>query len=176
MGIRGSGLAGVIPTGRSVLIGLPHIAELRTGEHVGTFGHPRDIRLVHIGGWLVHPLQLLQLHRAVTIVPLGERILVEGALVGMPAKLPVDATKIGMRLGLSRCQRTVMGQRHIGCNDADAEARVKPGGDRLSCFIPGKPSRNGRPAKTDIGRRLGMRLGIEPEEPQIIGNDDRRFG
>ena len=176
LGIGRRGLAGVIAPGRRILIGLAHIAELRPCKHVRALRHTRDVGLVHICCRGLDTLQLFQLHGAVTVVTIGERVPVEGALAGMPSKPPVDPVKIRGRLRCPRGKHPVMFKVHVGRDDADSETLAEPWRDRDTVLVPGEARSDGRFLQADVGGCAGMRLGIKAKKPHVVGDHHRRLG
>ena len=175
LGIGRRGLAGIIPTRRSVLIGLAHVTELRACKHVRAFRHTRDAILIHIGCRLINPLDCLKLHRTVTVITMTIGVLIERRLAGMRAKLPRPSGKHALRLVGKRGQRPVMLQSHISGNRRQTEPPSQIGNDDHAILNHRQPAGNRCRVKTDIAGCLRMRLGIKTQQPHVIGDNDSVF-
>ena len=113
-----------MPALRGVLQRLAHVAELRTGEHVGALGHAGDIRLVYIGRGRVDAAQRFERMRAVDKAALGKWHRVECVLGEPCPDLPRQTV---CRSWLLSGQRLVRRDLERRCNGGQSETRADVG-------------------------------------------------
>ena len=96
----GRGFADIMASRCAFLYLRTHIAKLRSRKHIGSFRHPRNIRLIHISSGCLHPFERLKWMRPTDIITPRIGVVIATAGTTMPSHDPIEGLQ--SQFGLCR--------------------------------------------------------------------------